>query len=86
MFRSYAAWKKVFVNNDTRTEWSIFQTFHREFPSVKTSYARLETCANIRLCEPPAENTVVVPFTFKTIKGPDRLCWHNFWHNLEKRA
>ena len=22
MFRSYAAWKKVFVNNDTRTEWS----------------------------------------------------------------
>ena len=22
MFRSYAAWKKVFVNNGTRTEWS----------------------------------------------------------------
>ena len=22
MFRSYAAWKKVFVNNGNRTEWS----------------------------------------------------------------
>ena len=69
LFRSYTAWKKLFVNNDTRTEWSIFQTFHREFPSVKhltPAQRHVPTSGSVSLQQKIRQ----FPLRFKQSKAP----------------